>query len=140
MLDALEMVTERAEATDTTAQPLHLRDIEAASEQHNRSEREAECETKRETAGTANVVASEPTTKKTRKNRNHKPPKGQYAEHFDHVGKEKNQTQGITVRQAHERLNMIERRKPLYSPAFAGFASACACASFVFLLGGGPST
>ena len=33
---------------------------------------------------------------------------------------------------------MIERRKPLYSPAFAGFASACACASFVFLLGGGP--
>ena len=138
MLDALEMVTERAEATDTTAQPLHLRDIEAASEQHNRSEREAECETKRETAGTANVAASEPTTKKTRKNRNHKPPKGQYAEHFDHVGKEKNQTQGITVRQAHERLNMIERRKPLYSPAFAGFASACACASFVFLLGGGP--
>ena len=138
VLDALEMVTERAEATDTTAQPLHLRDIEAASEQYNRSEREAECETKRETAGTANVAASEPTTKKTRKNRNHKPPKGQYAEHFDHVGKEKNQTQGITVRQAHERLNMIERRKPLYSPAFAGFASACACASFVFLLGGGP--
>jgi uncharacterized membrane protein YjjP (DUF1212 family) len=33
---------------------------------------------------------------------------------------------------------MIERRKPLYSPAFAGLASACACASFVFLLGGGP--
>ena len=134
VLDALEMVTERAEATDTIAQPLHLRDIEAASEQHNRSERE----TKRETASAANVASSEATTKKTRKNRNHKPPKGQYAEHFDHVGKEKNQTQGITVRQAHERLNMIERRKPLYSPAFAGFASACACASFVFLLGGGP--
>lgn len=134
VLDALEMVTERAEVTDTTAQPLHLRDIEEASEQHNRSERE----TKRETASAANVASSEATTKKTRKNRNHKPPKGQYAEHFDHVGKEKNQTQGITVRQAHERLNMIERRKPLYSPAFAGFASACACASFVFLLGGGP--
>ena len=30
VLDALEMVTERAEVTDTTAQPLHLRDIEAA--------------------------------------------------------------------------------------------------------------
>lgn len=42
VLDALEMVTERAEATDTTAQPLHLRDIEAASEQHNRGERETE--------------------------------------------------------------------------------------------------
>lgn len=37
VLDALEMVTERAEVTDTTAQPLHLRDIEAASEQHNLS-------------------------------------------------------------------------------------------------------
>ena len=134
VLDALEMVTERAEVTDTTAQPLHLRDIEAASEQHNRGEREAE----RETAGTANVTSSESTTKKARKNRNHKPPKGQYAEHFDHVGKEADQSQGITVRQAHERLDMIERRKPLYSPAFAGFASACACASFVFLLGGGP--
>ena len=138
VLDALEMVTERAEVTDTTAQPLHLRDIEAASEQHNRGEREAERETKRETAGTANVASSESTTKKARKNRNHKPPKGQYAEHFDHVGKEADQSQGITVRQAHERLDMIERRKPLYSPAFAGFASACACASFVFLLGGGP--
>ena len=137
VLDALEMVTERAEATDTTAQPLHLRDIEAASE-HNRGEREAERETKRETASAANVTSSESTTKKARKNRNHKPPKGQYAEHFDHVGKEADQSQGITVRQAHERLNMIERRKPLYSPAFAGFASACACASFVFLLGGGP--
>ena len=33
---------------------------------------------------------------------------------------------------------MIERRKPLYSPEFAGFASAVACAAFVFLLGGGP--
>ena len=138
VLDALEMVTERAEVTDTTAQPLHLRDIEAASEQHNRGEREAERETKRETAGTANVTSSESTTKKAHKNRNHKPPKGQYAEHFDHVGKEADQSQGITVRQAHERLDMIERRKPLYSPVFAGFASACACASFVFLLGGGP--
>ena len=33
---------------------------------------------------------------------------------------------------------MIERRKPLYSPALSGLASACACASFVFLLGGAP--
>nr|WP_051875755.1 threonine/serine exporter family protein [Bifidobacterium coryneforme] len=45
---------------------------------------------------------------------------------------------GITVRQAHERLNLIERRKPLYSPIFYGFAAAVACAAFVFLLGGGP--
>lgn len=69
----------------------------------------------------------------------HKPPKGQYAEHFDHVGREHvSGRPGITVRQAHQRLDMIERRKPLYSPAFAGLASAIACASFVFLLGGGP--
>ena len=47
-------------------------------------------------------------------------------------------TVGITVRQAHERLDLIERRKPLYSPLFSGFASAVACAAFVFLLGGGP--
>ncbi|WP_152600606.1 threonine/serine exporter family protein [Bifidobacterium biavatii] len=69
----------------------------------------------------------------------HKPPKGKYAEHFDHVGKTRvTGRPGITVRQAHQRLDMIERRKPLYSPAFAGLASAIACASFVFLLGGGP--
>ncbi|MBW3092938.1 threonine/serine exporter family protein [Bifidobacterium sp. 82T10] len=69
----------------------------------------------------------------------HKPPKGEYAAHFDHVGKTRaSRGAGITVRQAHQRLDMIERRKPLYSPAFAGLASAIACASFVFLLGGGP--
>ncbi|PJM78466.1 threonine/serine ThrE exporter family protein [Bifidobacterium scaligerum] len=70
---------------------------------------------------------------------NRKPPK-EYAEHFDYVDSApKTQgASGITVRQAHERLDMIEHRKPLYSPAFAGLASAIACASFVFLLGGGP--
>ncbi|NEG70575.1 threonine/serine exporter family protein [Bifidobacterium choloepi] len=45
---------------------------------------------------------------------------------------------GVTVRQAHRRLDLIEHRAPLYSPAFSGFAAACACAAFVFLLGGGP--
>ncbi|WP_081925018.1 threonine/serine ThrE exporter family protein [Bifidobacterium actinocoloniiforme] len=44
---------------------------------------------------------------------------------------------GVTVRQAHERLNLIEHRKPLYPPLFSAFASAVACASFVCLLGGG---
>ena len=42
------------------------------------------------------------------------------------------------MRQAHERLDLIERRKPLYKPWFSGLASALACAAFVFLLGGGP--
>ncbi|MCO6559047.1 MAG: threonine/serine exporter family protein [Bifidobacterium sp.] len=45
---------------------------------------------------------------------------------------------GITVRQAHERLSLIQHRKPLYAPWFSGLASAVACACFVFLLGGGP--
>lgn len=117
VLDALEMVTERAQEGDSTARPLHMRDIEAAA-----------------AAGRSN---GDSVAEKPRKNRNCKPPK-EYAEHFDHIGKAAGEPQGVTVRQAHERLDMIERRKPLYSPAFAGLASACACASFVFLLGGGP--
>ena len=117
VLDALEMVTERAQEGDSTARPLHIRDIEAAA-----------------AAGRSN---GDSVAEKPRKNRNCKPPK-EYAEHFDHIGKAAGESQGVTVRQAHERLDMIERRKPLYSPAFAGLASACACASFVFLLGGGP--
>lgn len=117
VLDALEMVTERAQEGDSTARPLHMRDIEAAA-----------------AAGRSN---GDSVAEKPRKNRNCKPPK-EYAEHFDHIGKTAGESQGVTVRQAHERLDMIERRKPLYSPAFAGLASACACASFVFLLGGGP--
>ena len=117
VLDALEMVTERAREGDSTARPLHMRDIEAAA-----------------AAGRSN---GDSVAEKPRKNRNCKPPK-EYAEHFDHIGKAAGESQGVTVRQAHERLDMIERRKPLYSPAFAGLASACACASFVFLLGGGP--
>ncbi len=117
VLDALEMVTERAREGDSTARPLHMRDIEAAA-----------------AAGRSN---GDSVAEKPRKNRNCKPPK-EYAEHFDHIGKAAGGSQGVTVRQAHERLDMIERRKPLYSPALAGLASACACASFVFLLGGGP--
>lgn len=117
VLDALEMVTERAQEGDSTARPLHMRDIEAAA-----------------AAGRSN---GDSVAEKPRKNRNCKPPK-EYAEHFDHIGKAAGGSQGVTVRQAHERLDMIERRKPLYSPALAGLASACACASFVFLLGGGP--
>lgn len=117
VLDALEMVTERAREGDSTARPLHMRDIEAAA-----------------AAGHGDGDAA---AEQSRKNRRHKPPK-EYAEHFDHIGKAVGESQGVTVRQAHERLDMIERRKPLYSSAFAGLASACACASFVFLLGGGP--
>lgn len=122
VLDALEMVTERAKDEESLAHPLHLRDIEEAEYRSDH----------------ANSAQWQDTAHGRFKDRHHKPPKGQYAQHFDHVGKAEDDQAGITVRQAHERLDMIEHRKPLYSPAFAGFASACACASFVFLLGGGP--
>ncbi|KAB5608588.1 threonine/serine exporter family protein [Bifidobacterium jacchi] len=75
----------------------------------------------------------------TKRQRKHRPITGEYAAHFDHVNNPGSlPRREITVGQAHERLDLIERRKPLYSPAFAGLASAIACASFVFLLGGGP--
>lgn len=131
VLDALEMVTERTKEGDSTAHQLHTRDIEAAAAAERNIADDSVAGTD-DSARTADGAVG-----KTRKNRNRKPPK-EYAEHFDHIGKTAEQSQGITVRQAHERLDMIERRKPLYSPAFAGLASACACASFVFLLGGGP--
>ena len=91
--------------------------------------------------GEAHGVANDASASKEQrhKTRTHKPPTGQYAAHFDHVGRSAaDRRPPITVGQAHERLDLIERRKPLYAPAFAGFASAVACASFVFLLGGGP--
>ena len=69
-------------------------------------------------------------------------PEDEYAEHFDHLEehaeKRVREHGPITVGQVHKRLDLIERRKPLYSPAFSGFAAACACAAFVFLLGGAP--
>ena len=68
-------------------------------------------------------------------------PLGQYAEHFDHIGLRPDADhghRGVTLGQVHARLDLIEQRKPLYQPLFSGFASGVACASFVFLLGGGP--
>ena len=69
-------------------------------------------------------------------------PEDEYAEHFDHLEehaeKRVRESGPITVGQVHKRLDLIERRKPLYSSAFSGFAAACACAAFVFLLGGAP--
>lgn len=72
-------------------------------------------------------------------------PTGAYADHFDgkcsmaaKAGLDEIQQGGVTVRQAHERLDLIEHRKPLYAPWLSGLAAAFACAAFVFLLGGGP--
>lgn len=44
----------------------------------------------------------------------------------------------FTVRQFHDLMDGIERKRGNYAPWAVGLASAAACASFVFLLGGGP--
>ncbi len=139
VLDALETVSARAEEGEEVARPLHLRDIEEAQYRadYASSESSDEAESADSDSGSNPARARREQARKRLKERTSKPPK-EYAEHFDHIGKTRGDQPGITVRQAHERLDMIERRKPLYSPLFAGFASACACASFVFLLGGGP--
>lgn len=71
-------------------------------------------------------------------------PENAYAEHFSHVqkitensNKEDENNHPLTVREVHDRLDLIKNRKPLYKPWFAALASAVACASFAFLLGGG---
>lgn len=139
VLDALEMVTERAKDDDSTARPLHLRDIEEAQYRadYAASGEAGDADDSKAESGSGAARGRRGQARRIIREHAGKPPK-EYAEHFDHIGKTRGDQPGITVRQAHERLDMIERRKPLYSPLFAGFASACACASFVFLLGGGP--
>lgn len=144
VLDALEQA-ERARSGSEhaqTAAPLDMRDINRAEHEHNsQEERKAEYRVEHEhTAPSRRERCDEVRERRIarRLERTQHPPKGEYASHFDHVGQRPEHRRGVTVRQAHERLDMIEHRKPLYSPAFAGLASACACAAFVFLLGGGP--
>ena len=146
VLDVLEEVSAQTEESEPVARPLHLHDIEEAQ---YRADYAAAVSAASATGASAadresQGASSASTVRKRReearnriKERAHKPPK-EYAEHFADPGRDAGNQSGITVRQAHERLDMIERRKPLYSPLFAGLASACACASFVFLLGGGP--
>lgn len=45
----------------------------------------------------------------------------------------------LTIREMHRLMDQVEyQTRSSYSPAQVGFASALACAAFVFLLGGGP--
>ncbi|OZG54710.1 hypothetical protein ALMA_0035 [Alloscardovia macacae] len=44
----------------------------------------------------------------------------------------------LTVREAHARLDAIEKKPRLYGPWMQALGSAVACACFVFLLGGAP--
>ena len=148
VLDVLEEVSAQTAESEPVARPLHLHDIEEAQYRADYAAAAATAsaagasaaDRESQSATPANTMRKRREEARSRiKERANKPPK-EYAEHFDHIGGNggNGSPTGITVRQAHERLDMIERRKPLYSPLFAGFASACACASFVFLLGGGP--
>ncbi|MDY5367745.1 threonine/serine exporter family protein [Bifidobacterium sp.] len=144
VLDALEHAEQARPGTQDaqTATPLDMRGIDRAErEQGGQAGREAEYRAERgqnaQSRGERYDDARERRITR-RLERTQRPPKGEYASHFDHVGQRPEHRREVTVRQAHERLDMIEHRKPLYSPAFAGLASACACAAFVFLLGGGP--
>ena len=144
VLDALEHAEQARPGTQDaqTATPLDMRGIDRAErEQGGQAGREAEYRAERgqnaQSRGERYDDARERRIAR-RLERTQRPPKGEYASHFDHVGQRPEHRREVTVRQAHERLDMIEHRKPLYSPAFAGLASACACAAFVFLLGGGP--
>ncbi len=144
VLDALEYAEQARPGTQDaqTATPLDMRGIDRAErEQGGQAGREAEYRAERgqnvQSRGERYDDARERRIAR-RLERTQRPPKGEYASHFDHVGQRPEHRREVTVRQAHERLDMIEHRKPLYSPAFAGLASACACAAFVFLLGGGP--
>lgn len=68
------------------------------------------------------------------------PSNSRYAEHFSHIDDTSvpgGIGPGLTVKQVHDRLDLIEHRGPLYSPLFSGLGAALACAAFVFLLGGG---
>ena len=44
----------------------------------------------------------------------------------------------FTVREFHDLLDAVERKRGNYAPWQVGLASAAACGAFVFLLGGGP--
>ena len=153
VLDALEEASLHTDPGDSRAHQLHVHETDwsqsaMAQSLAARAADERECEAEevgRRQAAQAGTVQTGTTqtgsgsARPRRKLSDRKPPK-EYAEHFSPLDGETTGSggHGITVRQAHHRLDMIEHRKPLYSPAFAGLASAIACASFVFLLGGGP--
>lgn len=100
---------------------------------------EREGEPAEKTADASLEAGSSPTADGRHGKRTQRTPK-RYAEHFDHIdaaSDPKRQVPALTVRQVHDRLDLIERRRPLYAPWQSGLAAGLACAAFVFLLGGG---
>ena len=100
---------------------------------------EREGEPAEKTADASLEAGGSPTADGRHGKRTQRTPK-RYAEHFDHIdaaSDPKRQVPALTVRQVHDRLDLIERRRPLYAPWQSGLAAGLACAAFVFLLGGG---
>lgn len=56
----------------------------------------------------------------------------------DYIHEVENLGENLTVHEFHELLDVVEHSTPDYSHWQLGLAAACACAAFVFLLGGGP--
>lgn len=139
--EAHRLLADSAEVTpveDKAAEEKAYDDAEVFTGDSNESVESANAanaEAGAEGAAANGATAESPAASSTK--RKNRVPK-EYAEHFNERSDEEKAKGGITVRQAHERLDLIERRKPLYKPWFSGLASALACAAFVFLLGGGP--
>ena len=139
--EAHRLLADSAEVTpveDKAAEEKAYDDAEVFTGDSNESVESANAanaEAGAESAAANGATAESPAASSTK--RKNRVPK-EYAEHFNERSDEEKAKGGITVRQAHERLDLIERRKPLYKPWFSGLASALACAAFVFLLGGGP--
>ena len=56
----------------------------------------------------------------------------------DYVHEVEQRGRSLSVNGYHRLLDVVENSSPDYSHAQLGLAAACACAAFVFLLGGGP--
>lgn len=127
---SLMRAVEKDQAAQETAQEV----IEAIADGGNHRGTSAE-----ETADASLEAGSSRTADGRHGKRTQRTPK-RYAEHFDHIdaaSDPKRQVPALTVRQVHDRLDLIERRRPLYAPWQSGLAAGVACAAFVFLLGGG---
>lgn len=130
---SLMRAVEKDQAAQETAQEV----IEAIADTASADDRERKAASAEETP--VDTRSGSPVPEGQHGKRAKRTPK-QYAEHFDHIdaaSDPKRQVPALTVRQVHDRLDLIERRKPLYAPWQSGLAAGLACAAFVFLLGGG---
>ena len=143
---SLMRAVEKDQAAQETAQEVIEAIADGGNQRSTSSEEtasgaggEREGEPAEKTADASLEAGGSPTADERHGRRAKRTPK-RYAEHFDHIAAAsdpKRQVPALTVRQVHDRLDLIERRRPLYAPWQSGLAAGLACAAFVFLLGGG---